>query len=132
MSRHPLSRNLGMMTPSDAGVVARALRRAGSKRAEVLAERFEQFAKQWDQPPSGEIPSRETPATAVDGTPITIKVVEGPTCPCCGGREVLLGGPVRPFKIHDERGWQSHCTSCDVWFLADGTVTERNGVPVTG
>lgn len=54
------------------------------------------------------------------------KVVDGPICPECGGNEVLLGGPVRPFKVDAGRGWESNCTHCKIWFLSDGTVTERN------
>lgn len=47
-----------------------------------------------------------------------IIVTAGPICPICGGNEVLLGGPVRPFKIHmgDIGGWSSNCTQCDIWF----------------
>lgn len=63
---------------------------------------------------------------ATEGAPITIRVVDGPTCPQCGGAEVLLGGPVRPFKVDMGRGgWESDCTACGLWFLPDGTVTER-------
>lgn len=52
-----------------------------------------------------------------DSGTITIRVVEGPICPKCGGKEDLLGGPVRPFKVNMGKGWESHCTECDIWFL---------------
>jgi hypothetical protein len=57
----------------------------------------------------------------------TIRIVSGPTCPECGGVEVLLGGPVRPFKIlvNNERGWESNCTACGLWFDESGAVTSR-------
>ena len=59
-----------------------------------------------------------------------ILVVEGPVCPECGSAEVLLGGTVRPFKVDAGRGgWESNCDQrlggCGLWFLPNGTVTER-------
>lgn len=56
---------------------------------------------------------------------ITITVSKGPTCPECGGVEVLLGGPVRPFKIDAGRGgWESNCADCKLWFIGN-KITER-------
>lgn len=57
---------------------------------------------------------------------LSIKVTEGPTCPKCGGAEVLLDGPVRPYKIDVGDGWESNCTNCDLWFL--DTDKFENGV----
>lgn len=45
----------------------------------------------------------------------------GPICPLCGGKEVLQGGPVRPYKVDAGRGWESNCTACDIWFLDTDT-----------
>jgi hypothetical protein len=47
---------------------------------------------------------------------VAIRVVKGPICPKCGGAEVLLGGPVRPFKVHNHGRWWSNCTTCGIWF----------------
>lgn len=58
---------------------------------------------------------------------IEIKIVDGPVCPQCGGVEVLLGGPVRPYKVDLGRGWESHCTSCDIWFTDEDAAAYENG-----
>lgn len=52
-----------------------------------------------------------------------LKVIDGCTCPVCGSVEVLAGGLVRPFKVHDGyHGWWSECLSCketygNGWFV---------------
>jgi len=70
------------------------------------------------------------PANPSDpGMDVTIVVKDGPTCPRCGGVEVLQGGPVRPFKIDMGQGWESNCTACSIWFI-DDRITEENGVRV--
>lgn len=55
---------------------------------------------------------------------VEMVMLEGPTCPCCGGVEVLLGGPVRPYKVDVGRGWESNCTACNIWFI-DSDTKER-------
>jgi hypothetical protein len=64
-----------------------------------------------------------------DPAPLSITVAAGPTCPRCGGKEVLLGGPVRPFKVlvSEALGWESNCTDCKIWFTDDGRITEEEG-----
>lgn len=58
-------------------------------------------------------------------TELTIVVQDVCSCPLCGGNEVLLGGPVRPFKVHSPGvGWSSNCTTCGIWFSEDGTRIE--------
>jgi hypothetical protein len=61
-------------------------------------------------------PNGSPRATLTRVEPVTIQIVDGPTCPRCNSPEVLLGGTVRPFKVHDGVAWRSNCTACSIWF----------------
>jgi len=56
---------------------------------------------------------------------VTIKVVNGLTCPTCGSPEEHPDGKhviIRAFKVHDQGHWWSQCLLCAGYYNPDLTV----------
>jgi hypothetical protein len=55
-------------------------------------------------------------------------------CPRCGGLEGLAKSPgdktVRPYKVDVGRGWESHCISCEIWFVDEEVWADDIGLHI--